>query len=295
MGRLWWKGRSVFVTGSTGAWGQEICRQLLALPVARVVAYARGEHRVAELAEDLADDRLRIRLGDIRDAARLRSALTGCDLVIHGAALKRIDAQINSALEIVKTNINGTINMLEACIALRPEKAIFISSDKAVAARNLYGCTKAVGEHVWLAGNDYAPAPHPCRFSVMRSGNALGSTGSVVHIWRKQVQQEKPLTVTDPTMSRFHITLGDAVRFLLESLETATGGEVFIPQMCAYTLRTLYKAFAPGYPFIVIGQRGPGEKQHETITLGGPTSCEVKQLSVEELRGILAQEGLLCV
>jgi UDP-N-acetylglucosamine 4,6-dehydratase len=294
MPSAFWHERSVWVSGATGAWGQEIVKQLLSLPVRRVLAFCRGEHRAADLHEYSQDDRLRIRLGDIRDRDRVSHALAGADIVIHTAALKRVDTITYNAIEIARTNVDGTASVVEACAAARPEKALFISSDKAVKPLNLYGATKMVAEHLWLAGNSYAPPPRPCRFSVLRSGNALGSTGSVLHIWKSQKKRNLPLTITDPSMTRFHITLGDAVRFLLANIETMEGGEVFIPPMRAYSIEELAAAFVgpgSGYPITIIGSRGMGEKVAEQLTPDGPTSSEVPRIPVPELWRILGEEG----
>lgn len=289
-----WVNKSVWVSGATGAWGTEICKQLLKLPVRRVLAFARGEHRGADLAAFLgADDRLRVRLGDVRDPARVLQSMEGSDLVIHAAALKRVDSASHDALEIVKTNVLGTLNVVEACIERRPSVAVLISSDKAVEAHNIYGGTKFVAEHLWQMGNEYAPPPKACAFSVLRAGNALGSTGSVLWIWKRQKEEGKPLTVTDPSMTRFHITLSDVVAFLLDRIPLLHGGETIIPAMPTYTVGQLAEAFAPGYPMQFIGSRGMGEKKHEKLTIDGRDSSFHRPLSTEALREILTREGWL--
>lgn len=290
----WWDRRTVWVSGTTGAWGTEICKQLLTLPVRRILAYCRGEHRAAELYEKFQDDRIRIRLGDIRDRRRTIDSMAGADCVVHAAALKRIDTITTNAIETVRTNVDGTICVVDACVAIRPEKALFISSDKAVRPLNLYGATKMVGEHLWLAGNSYAPPPNPCKFSVLRSGNVLGSTGSVVHVWRRQYAQGQPLTLVDPGHTRFHITLSDVVQFLLEKIPLAHGGEIFIPHMRAYSIGDLLRAFLGAqadYPVQRIELRDAGEKRAEQLEPEGRMSSEVTRISVSELRTILRQEG----
>ena len=287
-----WVNKSIWVSGATGAWGTEICKQLLALPVRRVIAFVRGEHRGADLAAFLgADDRLRVRLGDIRDAARVLQTMEGTDVVIHAAALKRVDATSHDALEIVKTNVIGTLNVVEACIQCRPAVALFISSDKAVEAHNIYGGTKFVAEHLWQMGNEYAPTPRQCKFAVLRSGNALGSTGSVLHIWKRQKDEGKPLTITDPRMTRFHITLPDVVAFLLDQIPHLEAGQTIIPAMPTYTIGQLAQAFAPGYPIHYIGSRGMGEKRHEKLTIEGSDSSFHRPLTTKALLDILRKEG----
>ncbi len=287
-----WIGKTVWLSGATGAWGKEICTQLLKLPVRRVVAFARGEHRVSDLAAFLgADDRIRARLGDVRDPARVLQTMEGADIVIHAAALKRVDAVSHDALEIVKTNILGTLNVVEACIANRPQTALFISSDKAVEAHNIYGGTKFVGEHLWQMGNEYAPTPRQCKFAVLRSGNALGSTGSVLHIWKRQYARGEPLTITDPRMTRFHVTLPDIVALLIDKIPTAEAGQTIIPKLPVYTIGQLAEAYAPGYPVQYIGSRAMGEKREEKLSIDSGDSSFYRPLSVEALREILRKEG----
>lgn len=300
MDHVWWQEQSVFITGATGAWGTEFVKQCLALPVKKVVAFCRGEHRAHELLATVetsgppdSRDRLRIFLGDIRDPWRLHRALAHMSVVIHCAALKRVETGTYNPGEIFKTNITGTEHLLNAALDRRVEKCLFISSDKAVAPTTTYGATKMVGEELWLGGNIYAPAPSPPHFSVLRSGNVLGSTGSVLPIWRRQRAADLPLTITDPTMTRFLIRLSDVVSYSLSCIPTMRGGECFIPPMKAATLATLADAFAPEWPTTIIGSRGHGEKQHEIIALDALSSEYAPHYTTEELREVLTQEGLI--
>lgn len=293
---LWDKGRmrydSVWVSGATGSWGSEICRQLLAAGIRRVVAYCRGETRAANLVTTLNTDRVRIRIGDVRDAERVAETIAGCDLVIHAAALKRIDGQVSDNLEMARTNVDGTINVIRACARHRPHRAILISSDKAVLPTTFYGATKMTAEGLWIAGNAYAPPPHPCHFRVFRSGNALGSTGSVLHIWKSQRERGEPLTLTNPDMTRFHITLHDAAANVLRACQDDAGTDIVVPEMPAYTIRSLLLAYAKeDESILTIGSRGFGEKMHEMLSIGGVTSNDVRQLTVDELKEILRAEG----
>lgn len=293
---------TVWLSGATGFWGHEFCRQLLETNVGKLIAYCRSEHRAATLAEQFPDDRMRIHLGDIRDPERLTQSLYGSTYVIHAAALKRIETGSYNPAEIVKTNITGTRNIIEAILsnARHAKKspvqaALFISSDKAYEPTTHYGITKAAAENCWLGANVYSPAPQPPHFRVIRAGNVLGSTGSVIHIWRKQLAQSKPLTITDPAMTRFHLTVREAVAFALQQLTTDTPcPTVTWPDMRAYTLHALAVALAGvGYTHhIITGARGYGEKQHEAIA-PGICSATAERLTVHELRTILAEEGLL--
>lgn len=296
----WWRGKTVFITGATGAWGTEFVRQCLTLPVEKVVAFCRGEHRAHELSGTMGRyfssstmQKLRLLLGDIRDPERLHRALSGVSVLIHCAALKRVETGTYNPGEIFQTNITGTFNVVNAALDCQVSHCLFISSDKAVAPTTTYGATKMVGEELWLGGNVYAPAPAPPHFSVLRSGNVLGSTGSVLPIWRQQRDAGLPLTITDPAMTRFLIRLSDVVAYALACIPQMRGGELFFPPMKAATMGVLAEAFAPGYPTTIIGSRGHGEKHHEIIDLAAPSSQEAQQYTAEELRIILLQEGLI--
>ena len=265
MKQLDWNGAVVWVSGATGAWGQEFCRQLLTWPVAKVIAFARGEHRAAALAETLRDKRVRVHLGDVRDRQGLRSSLSQATVIIHLAALKRIDSAASSPFEAASVNIDGTRAVIETILERAktgpPVRALYLSSDKACMPTTFYGATKYVAEQLWLGANAYAPQPQAPWFVAARSGNALGSTGSVLEVWQRQLAVGLPLTITDPTMTRFIVTLPAAVLQLLAWLVHAPGGsdehpgDLYIQHPVAVSIGTLAEAFAPGYPTQVIGRR----------------------------------------
>lgn len=299
-----WDGAVVWVSGATGAWGWEFCRQLLAHPIDKLVAFARGEHRAAALAEACPDPRLRIHLGDIRDRHLLQYSLAGVSVVIHLAALKRVDSAAFSPFEVASVNIEGTRAIIESMLALplalRPARGLYLSSDKASMPTTFYGATKYVAEQLWLGANMYSPWPHAPWFVAVRSGNALGSTGSVLEIWRRQFASGKPLTITDPTMTRFIISLPAAVRHLLDWFSRIPGGSSTQPGAPSYlqpvdsvTIGDLAAAFAPGYPTQVIGTRGYGEKRHEMLTEEGPSSETLeRRLTCAQIRELLLQLDL---
>lgn len=254
------------ITGGSGYLGQALARRLLQDGASRVVLFSRSESRQAEVAERLQMfEAARFFLGDVRDQARLEEAMWGCDVVVHTAALKRIDAIAYDPGEVRKTNIVGSSCVVAAAIATGIRKVLMISSDKAVSPQNAYGISKAQMEHEATASNAIA-FPRGTKISCTRWGNVLGSTGSVVTVWRRQLTEGLPLTLTDPLMTRFILSAGEAVGFTLAALETMEGGETFIPMLPAATVGDLAEAVAgPTYPREIIGLRPGGEKPHEAL------------------------------
>ncbi len=264
--------RRVMVTGGTGAWGREAVRQLLRDPgIEAVVVYSRDEHKHQRMEETLEDPggRVRYMLGDVRDRDRLALAMRGCDTVLHAAALKVVPLLEYSPAEAVRTNVDGALNVIEAALRTPDvRRVIAISTDKAVAPVNLYGATKAVAERLFLAANDYGG--RSVRFDVARYGNVTGSTGSVTELWQRQMAAGEPLTVTDPDMTRFWITLPRAVCLVLAMAceEGPVHGRppgVWVPVMPAYRVGDLLSVVGgPDVVARIIGRR-PGERRHETV------------------------------
>ena len=256
----------VLITGGTGSLGRALLPALLADPgVTRVVVYARSESRQAALAAELgAHPALRWYLGDVRDRERLERAMWSCDAVIHAAALKRVDSVADNPEEVRKTNVEGSAYVCAAALAAGVQRVLLISSDKAVAPANVYGVTKAQMEHEGVAFNAIS-APQGTTVAVTRWGNVLGSTGSVLGLWRAAAAAGQPLPVTDPAMTRFWLTLKQAATFALAALAALRGGEVLIPVLPAMQLGALAEAVAPGWPIAVTGLRPGGEKRHEVL------------------------------
>lgn len=279
-----WKGKKVWVSGATGAWGREIVKQALEFDIDRVVCFCRGEHRAYNLREETNDGRVQIYLGDIRDGGRVERSLKGVDVAIHTAALKRVDAFTYSPTEIQDVNINGTIRIIEGIIKQGVGHAFYISSDKACLPTTYYGATKFVAEQLWLSARDLGP-----KFIAARFGNALGSTGSVLEVWRKQLLAGNCITITDPTMTRYLITLPEVVeQILIHLIPHGITGEAMYADMPAATIGAMAKAFAPHASWNVIGSRGYGEKHHEVLTIDGKVSSETaRRLTHEELVRIL--------
>ena len=252
----------VLLIGGAGTLGSHLIPILLKSPyVSRIRVLSRGEHRQKLLQDRLNSDRVDFFLGDIRDKDRVRRATQDCESVFNFAAIKSIDRAEYDPEETIKTNIHGTLNVISCCRKEGVKRAVFTSTDKAVAPVNLYGGTKLVAEKLFIQGNI---GSHPCRFSCMRYGNVLSSQGSVIEHWNRQSDNLEQLTLTDPDMTRFFISPTQAAQFIYDRWGEMQGGEIFIPKMKATTTFNLMKEFFPTNEFHVTGKR-PGEKDHERL------------------------------
>lgn len=250
----------LLITGGTGSLGHALTRYVLEHTDWRVVVLSRDELKQARMRETIPDPRLDFRLGDVRDVGRLKLAFHGVDMVVHAAALKRVDAVAGEPAEVFHTNIFGTRNVLEAAIGCRVGRVLLVSTDKACYPTNAYGVSKLAAEHLTVSYNTYG-VPQGTRSAVVRYGNVVGSRGSVVHVWRGQ----DTLTLTDPRMTRFLITMPDATRLVRACLDAMQGGETFVPRLPAARVLHLAEAVKPEAPRVVTGVRPGGEKLHETL------------------------------
>jgi UDP-N-acetylglucosamine 4,6-dehydratase len=258
------KDASVLITGGTGSFGQSMVKRLLKLDVARIAIFSRDELKQFELKNMLpVDERLRFFLGDIRDFQRLEIALHGVDYVIHAAALKQVDTGEYNPMEFVKTNILGSQNVIDASIKAGVKKVVALSTDKASSPINLYGATKLTADKLFTAANNYSHA-YGTVFSVVRYGNVMGSRGSVVPLFRSLAKSGQALPITDKRMTRFWITIEEAVDFVLESFEIMSGGELYVPKIPSMKITDLAFAVDSSAPIKVIGIRA-GEKLHEEM------------------------------
>lgn len=259
------EGSSVLVTGGTGSFGKAFISKLLADEnPRRVVIISRDELKQYEVRQMFNDDpRLRWFIGDIRDRHRLTRAMNGIDYVVHAAALKQVDTAEYNPWEFVQTNIVGSQNVIEAAMDCGVKRVVALSTDKASSPINLYGATKLTADKLFVSGNHYA-ANYDTRFCVVRYGNVMGSRGSVIPFWRRLASEGKPLPITDLRMTRFFITLPQAVRFVLDSFEQMQGGELYVPRIPSMKITDLAQAVAPGSEMTQIGLR-PGEKLHEEM------------------------------
>jgi len=271
------RGSSILITGGTGSFGKAFVRYALDnLEPARVAILSRDELKQYEMKATFdGDRRLRWFLGDIRDRERLHRALQGIDYLVHAAALKQVDTAEYNPFEFVKTNVLGSQNVIDACIDRGVKKVVALSTDKASSPINLYGATKLTADKLFVAANNYAH-DHSTRMAVVRYGNVMGSRGSVVPFFRAKVEAGEPLPITDPRMTRFWITLDQAVRFVVDSFERMNGGELYVPRIPSMRLMDLVEAIAPGHATYETGIR-PGEKLHEEMISPDDSHRTVRQ------------------
>lgn len=278
--------RSVLITGGTGSFGLAFAKHCLAQGVQRVCIYSRGEHRQAEMRAELGDrHELRWFIGDVRDANRLRRAMNGIEVVVHAAALKRIEVGQYNPTELVLTNVGGALNVVDAATSAGVRRVVALSTDKACAPVNAYGSSKLLAEKLFLAENNARGAFGP-QFVVTRYGNVAGSAGSVIPIWRALLKTgHKHVPVTDPECTRFWMTLEQAVDMVWKAAteENVPMDDVITPDLPAYRLADL--ALALNAEMRVLGLP-VYEKRHEAMT-PEKTSDQARRMSVEEIREAL--------
>lgn len=259
-----WQEKTVLVTGGTGSFGKKFTETMLKHNhPKKLIIFSRDELKQHDMRTGGFDhDSLRYFIGDVRDLNRLKRAMTDVDIVVHAAALKQVPACEYNPLEAVMTNVMGARNVIDASIDCGVTKVLALSTDKAVNPINLYGATKLVAEKLFVQANSYS-GTKATRFSCVRYGNVVGSRGSVVPLFLQQKKAGK-ITVTDPRMTRFWITLQGGVDFVIRNIERMTGGEIFVPKIPSMKIVDLAKAIAPDCKIESIGIR-PGEKLHEVL------------------------------
>jgi UDP-N-acetylglucosamine 4,6-dehydratase/5-epimerase len=282
------KRQRILITGGTGTFGLAFARHCLAAGATRVVIYARHEKEMfdAEMTLSPADTlgALRPIIGDVRDLDRLEMAMRDVDIVVHAAALKRIEQCERDPLEAVATNVVGSANVVKAALRTHVQKAVLLSTDKAVHPVNLYGATKLTAERLFLAANNLSGGR--CSFSVARYGNIWGSRGSVVHVWRERIAAGKRATITHPDATRYFMRRDEAVKLVNDLITMMRGGETALPVLPAYALCDLAEAMG------ITAWDGTGlpqwEKPHETLD-GVTDSSAARRMSVTELRAALRE------
>ena len=255
---------SILITGGTGSFGKAFLQEVLTNHNPRRVAIlSRDELKQSEMRANFTDKRIRWFLGDIRDKDRLIRAFHGVDYVVHAAALKQVDTAEYNPFEYVQTNILGSQNVIDAAIDAGVKKVVALSTDKASSPINLYGATKLTADKLFVAANNYSYS-YNTAMSVVRYGNVMGSRGSVIPFFQKLIAENKPLPITDPNMTRFWITLPQAVQFVIDSFDSMHGGELYVPRIPSMRIMDLVEALKPGAETYVVGIR-PGEKLHEEM------------------------------
>jgi UDP-N-acetylglucosamine 4,6-dehydratase len=259
-----WSEQSILVTGGTGSFGRKFIEIMLReFQPKKLVIFSRDELKQHDMQTAGYDDpSLRWFIGDVRDAQRLQRALDGVTVVVHAAALKQVPACEYNPFEAIQTNIMGGRNVIDAAIDRGVHRVLALSTDKAVNPINLYGATKLCAEKMFVQANAYAGG-HATRFACARYGNVVGSRGSVIPVFQEQRQRGR-ITITDPRMTRFWLTLEQGVRFVVRCLEQMHGGEIFVPKIPSMRLLDLAQTIAPECEVEYIGIR-PGEKLHEVL------------------------------
>lgn len=255
---------SILITGGTGSFGHTFVPMLLEkYNPRRVIIFSRDEMKQWEMAKKfVGDDRVRFFIGDVRDKERLYRALDGVDYVVHAAATKIVPTAEYNPFECIKTNINGAMNLIDACIDKGVKRVVALSTDKASSPINLYGATKLASDKVFVSGNSYAGS-HETRFAVVRYGNVMGSRGSVIPFFMS-IKDKGVLPITDERMTRFMISLEEGVELVWHAFEDMEGGEIYVKKIPSMKVTDLARVVAPDAKHEVVGIR-PGEKLHEQM------------------------------
>jgi len=276
------KNKRILITGGTGSLGRALTKRLLAEKVDVIRIFSRNENKQVTMQSEFNDERLRFLIGDVRDLPRLRRALEGIDIVFHAAALKHVPIIEYNPFEAINTNVIGSRNVVESCLSENVDTVIGVGTDKAVSPLNTYGATKLLMEKLFTTASNYLDKDkHKTKFISLRYGNVLGSSGSVIPKFIQQIKSNQKITITDPHMTRFSITMDEALDFILDSTVSGKGSEVFIPKLRAYKIDDIKTALQElinntGEQKIPVRQ---GEKFHETL------------INIDEMRTTLESES----
>ena len=324
-------GKKILITGGTGSLGRGLTKRLLSYNVDSIRIYSRNENQQVKMQSEFNDRRLRFLIGDVRDLNRLTRAMEDIDIVFHAAALKHVPVVEYNPFEAVQTNILGSQNVINASLEENVEICICVGTDKAVAPLNTYGATKLLMEKLFVTASNYLnPIRHKTKFIAVRYGNVLASNGSVVPKIIEQIKSNKKITITDPNMTRFNITMNQALDLIERATTTGKGGEVFVPKLPAYrvgdlkdilldlfegknsteiisvrtgekfhesllTIDELRNTYESEYDYILMEKSG-SRKNHnyeKTSLNENYSSDKVRLLTKDELKDILLKEGVL--
>ena len=231
------KDKKILITGGTGSLGNALTQRLLEQGVDTIRIFSRNESKQLEMESKFNDDRLRFLIGDVRDYERLERAVEDIDIVFHAAALKHVPVIEYNPFEAIKTNILGSQNVINACLHENVDRAICVGTDKAVSPLNTYGATKLLMEKLFVTARNYLKKErHKTKFIALRYGNVLGSSGSVIPKFIEQIKNKEKLTITDSSMTRFSISMNEALDFILKATEIGKGSEIFVPKLKAYSI-----------------------------------------------------------
>ena len=262
------KNKSILITGGTGSFGKSFLEHLINnyKGFKKIIIFSRDELKQFEMSNTFSEKKypfIRYFLGDVRDLSRLKRALEGVDYVVHAAALKQVAAAEYNPFEVIKTNVIGAQNIIEASLETKSiQKVIALSTDKAVSPVNLYGATKLCSDKLFISANNIV-GDRKIIFSMVRYGNVMGSRGSVIPEFIKQKSSGK-IKITDKRMTRFNITMDESINLVLHAIKNSIGGEIFVPKIPSYKILDVAKAIAPEAEIEIIGIR-PGEKIHEEL------------------------------
>ena len=239
------EGKKILITGGTGSLGTALTKRLLQTNVETIRIFSRDEWKQVKMQSEITDSRLRFFIGDVRDKDRLSRALKDVNIVIHAAALKQMPVAEYNPFEAVKTNVLGTENLIDSCLDNNVELVLAIGTDKAVSPVNTYGATKFLMERLFVSAN-FFKGKQKIKFLCVRYGNVLGSRGSIVPVFVNQIKSGKKVTVTDPKMTRFNITMDEALNLIFRAIKNGSGGEIFVPKLKAYTVEDMKDAIIEG-------------------------------------------------
>ena len=262
------KNKKILITGGTGSLGNALTQRLLEQGVDTIRIFSRNESKQLEMESKFNDDRLRFLIGDVRDYERLERAVEDIDIVFHAAALKHVPVIEYNPFEAIKTNILGSQNVINACLHENIDRAVCVGTDKAVSPLNTYGATKLLMEKLFVTAKNYLKKErHQTKFIALRYGNVLGSSGSVIPKFIDQIRNKEKLTITDSSMTRFSISMNEALDFILKATEIGKGSEIFVPKLKAYSILDVKDAL-----FELLGETDeqivgirPGEKLDEVL------------------------------